>query len=161
MIFIVSGGHEMKDTPLAKYLRMLRDSQDLKQEDIARQLGITRGTYSHYENGRLIPPADALYKLSSIFHVSLDQLVRLSMEKDGEESLKFHSSEFVEKDEDIETNSNALYNNFLAECADMSKDQLARWVSIEDRELLYYYHRLSGRDKRIVKFFLKAIAIMK
>ena len=83
------------------------------------------------------------------------------MEKDGEESLNFHSFEFVEKDEDIETNSNALYNNFLAECADMSKDQLARWVSIEDRELLYYYHRLSGRDKRIVKFFLKAIAIMK
>lgn len=151
----------MKDTPLAKYLRMLRDSHDLKQDDIAKQLGITRGTYSHYENGRLTPPADALYKLSSIYHVSLDQLVRLSMEKDGEELMKFHSSEFVESDDDIKFNSDALYNNFLTECADMSKDELAKWVTIEDRELLHYYHRLSGRDKRIVKFFLKAIAIMK
>lgn len=151
----------MKDTPLAKYLRMLRDNQGLKQDEVARQLGITRGTYSHYENGRLTPPADALYKLSSIFHVSLEQLIRLSMEKDGEDSVKFNSAEVVEKDEDIHQDSDAIYNSFLSECADMSKDRLAKWVTIEDRELIYYYHRLSGRDKRIVKFFLKAISLMK
>jgi transcriptional regulator with XRE-family HTH domain len=151
----------MKDTPLAKYLRMLRDNQGLKQDEVARQLGITRGTYSHYENGRLTPPADALYKLSSIFHVSLEQLIRLSMEKDGEDSVKFNSAEVVEKDEDIQQDSDAIYNSFLSECADMSKDRLAKWVTIEDRELIYYYHRLSGRDKRIVKFFLKALSLMK
>lgn len=151
----------MKDTPLARYLRMLRDCHGYKQDDLAVQLGITRGTYSHYENGRLTPPADALYKLSSIYHVSLDQLIRLSMEKDAEAAKEFHASEYVEKDEDIETDTGALYNRFLVECSDMGKDDLAKWVTIEDRELLYYYHRLSGRDKRIVKFFLKAITLMK
>ena len=43
---------------LAKYLRELRESRRMKQEDVARMLGIKRQTYSHYETVRLRPSTE-------------------------------------------------------------------------------------------------------
>ena len=42
----------------------------------------------------------------------------------------------------------------------MSPSQLNKWASIEDREIMYYYHQLSGHDKRLMNYFMK-IALLK
>lgn len=149
----------MADTPLSQYLRLLRANHDYKQEDLANYLGVTRGTYSHYENARLIPPTDSLYKLSAFYKVSLNKLVKLSIMSSSRPDKDIKAAEYILKDEDIEAKSDKLYADFLLECADMSPDDFSHWASVEDRELIYYYHRISGSDKRILNYMMRLLAI--
>lgn len=149
----------MSDSPLSQYIRMLRTKNDLNQDDLAEYLGVTRSTYSHYENDRLMPPTDALYKLSAYYKVSLSKLIRLAVLSMGSDNEDIRSSEYIISDDDMAMELDLLYSEFLDECADMSPKDLNKWVSIDDRELIYYYHQLSGRDKRLFAYFLK-LAVM-
>ncbi len=149
----------MSDTPLSQYLRLLRSSHEYTQDDLAKYLGITRATYSHYENARLIPPTDALYKLSAFYKVSLGKLVRLSVISSAKRNEDIKAAEYVISDEDIEYNLDMLYKDFLANCSDMTPKQLNKWITIDDRELVYNYHRLSGREKRLMSHFMKMTVI--
>lgn len=145
----------MSDTPLSRYLRLLRNQHNYTQDKVANFLGITRGTYSHYETARLIPTTEALYKLSSFYNVPLAKLVRLSLLGNKKESQDLSSVEYVISDEQIELEFDALYSDFLEECADMTPSDLNQWITIEDREIVYYYHQLSGHNKRLMNYFMK------
>ncbi len=147
----------MSDSPLSQYLRLLRANHDYKQDDIAKYLGVTRGTYSHYENARLVPPTDSLYKLSAFYKVSLNKLIKLSLMGNTKKDIK--AAEYVTDDEEIENRFDKLYSEFLNECADMSPDELNKWLSIEDREIVYYYHKLSGSSKRILNYLLRMFLV--
>ena len=149
----------MSDTPLSKYIRMLRTDKDLNQQELAKILGVTRATYSHYETARIIPPTDTLYKLSNYYKVSLSRLIRLAVLSLGEENRENRSAEYVISDNDISLEFDSLYKSFLDECADMSPKELGKWASIEDREIIFYYHRLSDHDKRLFYYFLKLGAL--
>ena len=151
----------MSDSPLSQYLRLLRTKNEYTQEDLAKYLGVTRATYSHYENARLIPPTDTLYKLSAFYKVSLSHLVRLSVISSGKDKTDIKAAEYVISDDYVKDQLDTLYNDFLTKCSDMSPTQLNNWISIEDRELIHYYHQLSGREKRLVNFFMKIIVIDK
>ena len=59
-------GEEYKNT-LGKYLRMLRKNKRIKQDAVAEAIGVKRAIYSHYENGRIIPPTSMLATLSAFF----------------------------------------------------------------------------------------------
>lgn len=150
----------MSDSPLSKYLRLLRTQNEYTQDDLAKYLGVTRSTYSHYENARLMPPTDSLYKLSAFYKVSLTKLIRLSVISSGKGNENIKAAEYVVTDEDMEFQFEKLYQDFLDECSDMSPSQLNKWASIEDREIMYYYHQLSGHDKRLMNYFMK-IALLK
>ncbi|MBE5825385.1 MAG: helix-turn-helix domain-containing protein [Butyrivibrio sp.] len=65
---------------LGKYLRMLRKDKGVKQDAVAYAIKVTRATYSHYENGRIIPPTEVLVQLSSYFDVELETLIDLAVE---------------------------------------------------------------------------------
>lgn len=56
-------------------LRELRLRKNLSQEEVARQIGITRSAYSHYEINNRQPVYDTLIKLSVYFDVSLDYII--------------------------------------------------------------------------------------
>ena len=54
--------------------RFLRLSRDLRQEDIAAELGISRSAYSYYESGKRQPPASRLIRIADYYRVSIDWL---------------------------------------------------------------------------------------
>jgi len=56
-------------------LHMLRKERKLRQEDMAKQLGIARTTYAMYEQGKREPDYNTLIKLSTFFEVSIDYLL--------------------------------------------------------------------------------------
>lgn len=58
-----------------KRIKDLREDNDLKQEDIALQLKITRQQYGLYETGKRTIPIDLIIKLSSIYNTSIDYIV--------------------------------------------------------------------------------------
>ena len=76
------------------------------------------------------------------------------------ENKDIKSAEYVLSDEDIEDRLDTIYNDSLKKCSDMSPRELNRWVTIEDRELIYY-HQLSGREKRLMNYFLRISAASK
>ncbi|MBN6187748.1 helix-turn-helix transcriptional regulator [Aneurinibacillus sp. BA2021] len=56
-------------------LKELRQQRQLTQEETARRLNISRGTYAHYEIGKRQPDFATLQKLADFFDVSIDYLL--------------------------------------------------------------------------------------
>ena len=55
-------------------LKDMRDDAELKQETIARHLGIRQNVYSRYERGEQTIPLQHLIRLAELYDVSLDFL---------------------------------------------------------------------------------------
>lgn len=62
-------------TMLGDRLRSLREKHNLTQAQIAKKIGISRGTYAHYEINKRRPDYETLIKITDIFNVSLDFLL--------------------------------------------------------------------------------------
>lgn len=56
-------------------LRDLREDHDIKQETIAKYLGVTQQTYSNYENGYREIPITVVTELAKYYKVSTDYLL--------------------------------------------------------------------------------------
>ncbi len=56
-----------------KYYRL---TNEMKQVDLAQKLHVTQRTVSGYESGKISPPINKLIKISEIFGVTLDDLVK-------------------------------------------------------------------------------------
>lgn len=61
---------------LGARIRALRMQQNLSQEELAEKLDVSRQSVSKWENDTATPDLDKLVKLSELFEVSLDELVR-------------------------------------------------------------------------------------
>ncbi len=66
---------------LSEKIYMLRKKQGLSQEQFAEQLGVSRQAISKWETGASIPDSDKLIAISELFHVSLDDLIRVDHEQ--------------------------------------------------------------------------------
>ena len=58
-------------------LKLLRQEQNIGQVELAKQLGVSKGIISLWENGLREPNMSSLISLSKFFHVSIDYLVGL------------------------------------------------------------------------------------
>ncbi|EOH75028.1 helix-turn-helix domain-containing protein [Enterococcus malodoratus] len=57
-------------------LKQRRNELHLKQDYVAEKLGITRQTMSNWENGRSYPDIERIIRLSEIYDLSLDELLK-------------------------------------------------------------------------------------
>lgn len=62
-------------TKVSKNIKKLRAERNLTQEDIAKELFVTRQTVSSWESGRTQPDIETLAKLSEIFSVSTEEII--------------------------------------------------------------------------------------
>ena len=56
-------------------LKRIREQRNLTQDDIAREIGISRQSVSKWENGVAEPDLDTIKQLCSILNCSLDELI--------------------------------------------------------------------------------------
>lgn len=61
-------------TKIAENLKKYRLEMNLSQEEVARAINKSRGTYSRYETGTLMPDAETFIELGKLFNVPLDYL---------------------------------------------------------------------------------------
>ena len=61
---------------LAEKILHLRTQRGLSQLELAERLGVSRQSVSKWETGQSVPDLDKLIKLSDLFGVSVDELVR-------------------------------------------------------------------------------------
>lgn len=64
-------------------LKKLRTEKKLNQSDLAKELGISRGAVSYYENGERTPDINVLCSIAEYFNVSTEYLLGYSEEKES------------------------------------------------------------------------------
>lgn len=70
-------------------LKELRKQYSYSQEELASMLHVTRQNISKWEQGRSVPDADLLIRISEVFHVSVQDLLeeQAMTQADEEESI--------------------------------------------------------------------------
>lgn len=61
-------------------IKKLRTDLGMKQEDLAKNLGITARAISYYETSKRLPPLDMIKKLSQFFSVPVNYLLGMEDE---------------------------------------------------------------------------------
>ncbi len=56
---------------ISKYLQFLRKSNNYTQDDLAKELGISRQAVSKWETGTTIPDLEVLLKISKLYDMML------------------------------------------------------------------------------------------
>lgn len=65
----------MDTVKIGKFLAELRRERHMTQEELGERLGVTNKTVSRWENGNYMPPVEMLAELSSLYGVSINEIV--------------------------------------------------------------------------------------
>ncbi|ANZ96554.1 MULTISPECIES: helix-turn-helix domain-containing protein [Brochothrix] len=57
-------------------LKMLREQNDITQEEVSQKLNVTRQSVSNWENNKNYPDLTTLVTLSQLYNISLDDLLK-------------------------------------------------------------------------------------
>jgi len=135
----------MKNQLLPKKLRELRKIHCYTQDYVASVLGVVRQTYSHYETGKRSPSPEMIVKLAGLYKVSVDDLLHMSIEL--ERSVFFDAPE--------PTQSAGELAEYLAFFENLNNQKKYRNFSNLEKELFYYFEKVSENDKKEIIEILK------
>ena len=139
----------MSDLSFPLKLKELRKTFGYTQDYVASVLGVARQTYSHYEVGSRVPNSTALYKLAGLYSVSVDDLMRL-LSADTFNEVTASDSTLPKPDSglsDFLEYFNAPYNL-----------RKYKFFNNDEKQLLYYYEKISSRDRKLLVEFAKVMA---
>ena len=80
---------------IGERIAQLRKEQKLSQDELAREVGVSRTIVGNYERGSNAPSIDVLLKLARVFHVTVDYLL-------GESELSGIDKDLLQRIEGIE-----------------------------------------------------------
>ena len=81
---------------VTKSLKQARIRRGLSQTDVASILNISRQSVSKWETGRSLPDIDNLIRLSNLYHISIDELVK-GFDEEKDETKKLNTLDFQNK----------------------------------------------------------------
>jgi len=102
----------------------LRESHQMTQTELARRLGITRASLSHYETGRRVPDFDTLSKMADLFDVSVDYII-------GRTEKPAAPPEIREFDEHLELSDEKILKKFTftIDGRELSPEEARRFIA--------------------------------
>ena len=106
-------------------LKILREKTTKSKQDVADFLGVSRPTYTRYENGEREPDYKTLSNLAQYFDVSVDYLLGLTDQKkpvaNDEQKLSTNEKLILKLYDSLDEKSKAKAEGFLAALADQDK----------------------------------------
>ena len=66
---------KMANKEFSNTIRILRSNNNLTMQELADQLGVTKGAVSMWENKGIVPRDDILMKISKKYRISIDKLL--------------------------------------------------------------------------------------
>lgn len=135
----------LKNQKLANKLKELRKINSYTQDYVASFLGIVRQTYSHYETGQRTPNHEILFKLSGLYNISVDDLLKLSIDLDENDYYDTPKS----------TQSSTELAEYLNHFSNPKNEKKYQFNTNLEKELLYYFEKISDDDKREIIEFTK------
>ena len=97
---------------LADKIINLRKKNGWSQEELAEKLGVTRQSISKYEGAQSIPDLDKILKLSEIFGVTTDYLIKDELEQQEYAPSQMHENE-SESDRSVHKVTMEMANEYL------------------------------------------------
>lgn len=97
---------------LAEKIINLRKKNGWSQEELAEKLGVTRQSISKYEGAQSIPALDKILKLSEIFGVTTDYLIKDELEEEEYAPSQMHENE-SESDRSVHKVTMEMANEYL------------------------------------------------
>jgi transcriptional regulator with XRE-family HTH domain len=153
---------------LSIYLRMLREDNHKTQAQLADMLGISRQNYSHYETGRIVPPVEAISKISEYYNIPIDRFIKFAVTdirdtgRNDRSSYKFFEEVIGEDKNAAQLNEgrpdikdSEAFDDFLLSMQHGSRDK----GDTDVKELLFYYNSLSYENREAVKRLVKRFYI--
>lgn len=135
----------MDNLLLSQKLKELRKAHNYTQDYVASFLGVVRQTYSHYETGKRTPDSEVLYKLAGLYCISVDDLLQLSIELDR--NIYYDAPAPSQSSEDLA--------GFLEYFNNPNNKKKFQYLTNHERELLYYFEKISNEDKKEIIEFTK------
>lgn len=135
----------MNNKLLPQKLKELRKINNYTQDYVAEVLGVVRQTYSHYETGKRTPDAEALYKLAGLYNISIDDLMHLTMNVDRN----------ISYDAPVPTQSSTDLAKYLEFFNDPANKKKYQFNTNLEREMLFYFDKISEEDKKEIIEFTK------
>lgn len=135
----------MKNKLLSSKLRELRKLHNYNQDDVASVLGVVRQTYSHYETGKRTPNLQTLTLLAELYKISVNDLARLIIEVDCDNDYNDPPT----------TKSGDELSQILDYFSKSRNPQKYRFHTAQEKCLLYYFEKLSDKDKDEIIEFIK------
>ena len=101
----------MNQTAIGSYIARKRKEQNLTQEQLAQQLGVSNKTISKWENGKCMPDYSVIQALCDALHVTLPEL--MDGEDVAEDSLRVYDDEqildLLRRTQELERQKGILY----------------------------------------------------
>ncbi len=136
----------MPERTIGQHLKELRKAHGYTQYHVASYLNIITQTYSHYETGRIIPPAEALYHLAKLYHIPVETLLNFLI--GNQETGREPAGPNDNFSEDIDA-------DFLSFINDPQNDRKFKNLKKSEKELLYYYNQLSLQNRKKILEMIK------
>lgn len=105
-------------------LKLLRKRKNISQEEVATKLGLTRSSYSGYENSVAEPSLDNLVLFSKFFGVSIDELLKADFEK-----YKLSDWDRLDKGLSVDVKGNKL--RVLSTVVDLNNEELIEMIPVK------------------------------
>lgn len=96
-------------------IRFLRIQNSLKQSDMLDKVGITRTTWSSYENEVSQPDIDGILKIADFFNVSVEALLTTDIQKENAGDPLPQSVWAQRKNKQVKKEKDAASGNLLSE----------------------------------------------
>lgn len=128
----MDGGAVLSNIQLVDNLYILRKAHGYTQQKISDKLNISRQAYSNYETSKRTPDLDLLVRLSQIYGISLDDLVKHTFATNGT----------------VKENLGPFTPGLEIESGDTI------YLTQNEVDVLKKYRTLSDEDKKIVDKFL-------
>ena len=106
---------------LNEQIKKYRTEMNISQEELAEKIYVTRQSISNWENGKTYPDIHSLLLLSSLFGISLDQLVKGDIEIMKEE---------IKKEETAKTNRYGKIYTIMLITTAISAVPLFMWLGV-------------------------------
>lgn len=132
---------------LEQYLKELRKSCNYSQEFVASHLNITRQTYSHYETGRITPPINSLYNLAKLYGIPVENFLELVVTYNINMDFAIPQHQGIDTPEEFDL--------FVEYANTPVNRQKFKYLTRDERLLLYYFQLLDARDQGDIIDFMK------
>lgn len=124
------------NTPLGKKLLNLRKEYKMTQNDVAEILGMSRTSFSKYENGIANPPLQVLRKIAAIYNVGLEYLI-------------FDENTLIRLNDPLNENDETAEVPFskITDLRPIEKEIIGKFRTLSDEEKTEFIEQFMKNDK--------------
>lgn len=121
----------MNNPSLGEKLLRLRKEMKMTQDDVAKILGMSRTSFSKYENGNSAPPLHVLRKIAAIYNVGLEYLIF-----DENTSIRLNDSQSEDE------NTSSVPVSKITELRPVEKQIIGKYRILTDEEKKQFLEKL-------------------